>query len=182
MRIPGHVLITAAVITPAYALSMVALAATHHPTTIVQHLALSRTSSSHIPKQATLGTATTTQQSTPVNTVSSATAHSSPQPSTPPTTRPRSSPPNNPPAPVTIKSATISDWQDGTNITCGGMGDPNDTECIEQQIRDCMYTYSDSSTKQIKYDQRYRGMQTGTIVNQTSPTFSCDISTAPAPN
>ena len=105
MRFPRRILITAAIIAPAYALSMVALAATHHPITKTERLALSTNSSSHMPKQAMLGTTTTTQQPTTTSTVSSTTTDSSPHPSTPPATQPPSSTPNNQPPTNPSKAA-----------------------------------------------------------------------------
>jgi hypothetical protein len=78
MRFPRHTLIIAAVVVaPAFALSIVAVAAAHHPSMNVQHLALSPASTSDAPKQAILGATTTTNQPTTVNIPAAATTHSS---------------------------------------------------------------------------------------------------------
>jgi hypothetical protein len=180
MRLPINLLIASGTILASVTLSLVATAHPWAPTK-AQHTTLTNThSTSQAAPASHTQTPTTTSASTPVvagaaTTKANTPAHTNTSPPTPSPSQPPSQP-SNPKPPVTVVSATLSDWQDGDTILLQG------GTTYYQQRRNCMYTYSDSSTKQTPYDGRYYDKANNVIKpgSQTTPTYSCDISTAPS--
>jgi hypothetical protein len=205
MHVPKQVLLTIGI--AASTSLLITVITLHNASPKPTHLSLNESSTTQPTKQSkpTIAiTATTTTSATlGISTTNTHTGTSSP---TPPAPANNQTPPSNPPKPITPVSASLSDWYTTgvSNVNVGGPECYPNIPCPVQtakypQTQYRIFTYSNSSTKQLAYRTRdfyeidyqttsypdSNGHQTVTtshgtdVKNLNTPKFTCSIDTAP---